>query len=273
MLGTKHNSTEDTIVGLFLVKNYSAKDVLQELDERGLPLSSPSLYDQLNKLIDKNVLIKTGKIYSINREWVQYMQDLLTPKNEYLLGAGEKMKYQLNSLSRAEIYWKHIMHSLYVTYPDEPVFIYNPHAFWSLLPGRKSSEDTYAEHHEKNKRFGYYVLGGNTIHDINLRKQYSAQFYKVDIQNIPQFKRTEHITVIDDLIFTMTIPISLAKKIDSLYEKISNESELAKEIASLEERSWRINSRIENNPAKAELFKKRIGKNFLTRSQLKKAKK
>jgi polyhydroxyalkanoate synthesis regulator phasin len=272
MIGFEKNSTEDIIVSLFLEKNFTATDLQQGLETFGYSFSLATLYEQLSKLIDKQIIIKTGKIYSLNGEWLQYMQDLLTPKNEYILSLGEKMRYQLNSLSRAEKYWKHIVHSLYVSYPNEPIFVYNPHSFWSLIPTRAQSEDTYAKHHEKNKRQGYYVLGGSTIHDIALRKQYSAQYYKVDIQEIPQFKRTEHITVIGDLIFMMVVPLSLAKKIDQLYLDIKDSETLKKEIAYLETLNWRINSRVENNPQKAEIFRKRIGKNFLSKKELAKTK-
>jgi len=68
-------------------------------------------------------------MYSLNKEWLEYMRDLLHPRNEYILSAGEKMKYQLTELSRAEMYWKHIMHSLYISYPNEAIFMYNPHSF------------------------------------------------------------------------------------------------------------------------------------------------
>lgn len=269
MIGFAKNSTEDVIVSLFLEKKYKVKSLQTQLSKQGFQISLASLYDQLNKLLDKQIIFKTGSVYSLNAEWLQYMQDLLIPKNEYILGIGEKLKYQLSSLSRAEQYWKHIMHSLYVSYPNEPVFIYNPHSFWSLIPGRKQSEDTYVQHHEKNKRYGYYILGGTTIHDINLRKQYSAQYYRVDIQEINQFKRTEHITVIGDLVFTMVIPLSLAKKIDELYLTIDNPRDLSFEILELEKHSWRISSRIENNPKKADILKRRIGKYFLSKKQLK----
>jgi len=272
MIGFEKNSTEDIIVSLFLDANFTAVTLQQALTLSSQTFSLASLYEQLSKLVDKQIIIKTGKIYSLNGEWLQYMQDLLTPKNEYILGDGEKMKYQLHSLSRAEKYWKHIMHSLYVSYPNEPVFMYNPHSFWSLIPTRVQSEDAYVNHHEKNKRQGYYVLGGSTIHDIALRKQYSAQYYKVDIGDIPQFKRTEHVTVIGDLVFTMTIPISLAKKIDQLYLTTKDSESLKKEIAYLETLRWRINSRVENNPQKAEIFRKRIGKNFLSKKELEKRK-
>jgi DNA-binding PadR family transcriptional regulator len=268
MIGFRKNSTEDVIVSLFLEKKYNAQSLQKQLKKQGHKISLASLYDQLHKLLEKQILFKTGTFYSLNAEWLQYMQDLLTPKNEYILDLGEKLRYQLSSLSRAEQYWKHIMHSLYVSYPDEPVFMYNPHSFWSLIPGRKESEDTYVQHHEKNKRYMHYVLGGTTVHDINLRKQYSAQFYKVDIKEINQFKRNEYVTVIGDLVFTMSIPLSLAKKIDQLYIDVQDHHALVFEIAELEKHSWRISSKIENNPKKAQLLRQRIGKQFLSRSEL-----
>lgn len=201
---------------------------------------------------------------------MQYVRDILQPQNEYILAAGENMKYELSHLSRAEIYWKHIMHSLYVSYPTEPIFMYNPHSFWSLIPGRKESEDSYVEHHEKNKRYGYYVLGGTTIHDINLRKKYSARYYKVDIQDISSFSRNEHITVIGDLVFTMTIPSVLAKKNDELYQSITDEKKLSYEISELEKSKWRIRSKIEHNVEKSHILRCRIAQQFLSKKQIEK---
>lgn len=270
MIGIKNNSTEDQIVLELLYKSLSAKQIVGRLKATGIGVSLPSLYDQLNKLIEKNILIKTGKIYSINGEWFQKIRDIFTPKNEYILKEGEKMKYQLKKLSRAEMYWKHIMHSLYVSYPNESVFMYNPHSFWSLIPDRTESEDTYVEHHEKNKRNGYYILGGTTIHDINLRKKYSAQYFKVDIQGEDSFNREDHITVLGDLVFTMSLPKALAKKIDQIYLDTTTERDILKEISDLENFSWTISSVVENNPKKANVLKKKIAKNFLTKSEIQK---
>lgn len=268
MISFHENNTEDTIVLELLNKSLSANALRDAFAQQGKKISLASLYDQLHKLIEKNIVIKTSAIYSINREWWQKIQDLFAPKNEYILSPGEKMKYQLHKLSRAEMYWKHVIHSLYVSYPDESVYMYNPHSFWTFIPGRRESENLYAEHHEKNKRFGYYVLGGNTIHDIALRKQHSAQFYKIDLKNIPQFKRTEHVTVIGDIVFTIILSTSLARKIDEIYEQVATEKELIVEISELENFSWNIVSKIEHNHKKALILKKRIGKQFLSRKQL-----
>ena len=268
MIGMNNNSTEDIIVAGFLEQSRTAQDIRSYLSAQKKSLSLTSLYEQLNKLVEKHILIKTGKMYSLNKEWLQYMRDLLHPRNEYILSAGEKMKYQLTELSRAEMYWKHIMHSLYISYPNEAIFMYNPHSFWSLIPGRKASEDNYVNHHEKNKRYGYYVLGGTTIHDINLRKQYSARYYKVDIHYIESFSRNEHITVIGDLVFTMKIPIALAKKIDQLYLSLTDETILAREIGELEKHTWRIDSKIEHNAKKAQILRRRIGQQFLSKKEL-----
>jgi hypothetical protein len=268
MIGIQNNNTEDLLVLELLKKSLSAKGIEEVLRVKKHDISLASLYDQLNKLVDKHILIKTGKIYSINRKWFQKIRDIFTPKNEYILKRGEKMKYQLKKLSRAEMYWKHIMHSLYVSYPNEPVYMYNPHSFWSLIPGRMDSEDTYVEHHENNKRNGYYILGGTTIHDVNFRKKYSAQYFKVDIQGKDSFKRSEHITVLGDLVFTMSLSSALARKIDQIYLETKTEEGILKAIADLEAYSWNISSLVENNPKKAYLLKRKIAKNFLTKSEI-----
>lgn len=268
MIGMKNNNTEDKIVLLLLQKRMKVNDLKELLDKQEISLSLPSLYDQLNKLVEKEVVVKTGIFYSVNNEWVQYVQDIFTPKNEYILKPGEKVKYQIKKLSRAESYWKHIVHSLYTSYEYDPVFIYNPHSFWSYIPERKESEDSYFEYHEKNRRYGYYILGGTSIFDINYRKQYSSEYFKIDIQNIESFKRTEHITVIDDLIFTMTIPKSLAKKIDTLYSTSTSEDELIREIHELEDSLWTIYAKIENNTKKAKELKKKIARMFMSQKEI-----
>jgi hypothetical protein len=268
MIGIQNNNTEDLLVIELLKKPLSAKGIVEVLRVEKHDISLASIYDQLNKLVDKHVLIKTGKRYSINGEWFQKIRDIFTPKNEYILKRGEKMRYQLKKLSRAEMYWKHITHSLYVSYPNESIYMYNPHSFWSLIPGRMDSEDTYVEHHEKNMRNGYYILGGTTIHDVNLRKKYSAQYFKVDIQSKDSFKRNEHITILGDLVFTMSLPSALARKIDQIYLETKTEEGILKAIADLEAYSWNISSLVENNPKKAYLLKKKIAKNFLTKSEI-----
>lgn len=264
MIGYSNNNTEDIIVQILLNESKTAKQIKISLVERNKSISLTSLYEQIQKLIEKKIIIKTKKIYSINKEWLQHIREIFVAKNEYVVSNGEYIKHQTKGLGKAELFWKHVMHSLYSSYPNESVFIYNAHPFWDQVPGRKHSENDYFNYHEKNKRNGYYVLGGTTIHDINYRKEYSAQYFKIDLKNMNSFNRRDSITVIGDLIFTMSSSTSFAKHIDTIYETFTSPEKLKNEIATLCEHQWIINSKIEHNPKKALILKKRIARVFMS---------
>lgn len=268
MIGYSNNNSEDIIVQILLADSGTATDIKKSLQDRGRDISLASLYEQIQKLIEKKIIIKTKKIYSINKEWLQHIRELFVAKNEYVVTNGEYIKHQTKGLGKAELFWKHVMHSLYSSYPNEAVFIYNPHPFWDQVPGRKHSENDYFNYHEKNKRNGYYVLGGTTIHDINYRKEYSAQYFKIDLKSMNSFNRRDSITVIGDLIFTMSTSASFAKRIDTIYETFTESEKLGNEIAILCEHEWIINSKIEHNPKKALVLKKRIARIFMSSEKL-----
>lgn len=269
MIGYTQNSTEDLLVQLLLEQSGTVKSLQERLLEQGKIISLSSLYDQIQKLNIKKIIIKTKKNYSINKEWLYSMREIFAPKNEYVVSKGEYIKQQTKGLEKAELFWKHVVHSLYNSHTSEPIFIYNPHPFWEQIPNRRESEDSYFKYHEKYKRNGYYVLGGTTIHDINYRKKYSAQYFKIDLKNITSFKRTEHITIIGDLIFTMSTSKSFAKHIDALYKKSKNPKDLQNEIYTLCKHQWIINSKIEHNSKKALILKKRIARMFMSEEKIK----
>jgi hypothetical protein len=66
----------------------------------------------------------------------------------------------------------------------------------------------------------------------------------------------------------MSLPSALARKIDQIYLETKTEEGILKAIADLEAYSWNISSLVENNPKKAYLLKKKIAKNFLTKSEI-----
>jgi hypothetical protein len=226
MLFSPKESTEDSLTRLLIAGQKSVKELQILLEHDKKAVTFQGIYKALTALLKSELVIKKGSLYFINEEWRQKVISNLDSGNSFVLGDKEKINYELSSLIHLDQYWKNLILPLHKAHPEDPIFIYNPHEIWlHLSEQRKQSELDYYESFSKNKIFAFYALGGNTIHDQSIKKQFQNDYLQINVGN-EYFPKTDYPVVFNDYILTTRISKSNSEKIEKCYA----ESETAEEL-------------------------------------------
>jgi hypothetical protein len=269
MLYTKNNELEDIIIELLVGTRASMKCLHERLKkERGIHVSLRAVYKTVTTLKESGVIVKAGKEVFINREWLQQLQKKLTQNRPlFEIAEGERIVYFFNSSAQMDSFWKTFVDSLSVRDPRYPVYFYNPHAIWILIPERVKSELAYYASFASEQKYGFYVIGGTTPLDKEMRRTVESAYLQIDLSCVPSFTRKDHITVFAHYVITVSIPLRLGEQIDQLY-MCGDVKNTKQEIQALITKPFRAKVTIEYNTLKAKRLRKKLSKNFLIPAQI-----
>lgn len=260
MLFSSDSSVEDRIVELSADRPISIRGLHEELAAQH-PVTLRAVYKAVNKLIDAGVLLKVGGEVMVDQEWAGRAAVMLSSVSGPRLAPGEHAVYTFTSLEHLDAFWKTAVLPLESSGIRES-FFYNPHDFWAYLPARKGSEDAYYRHFSQTGRYGFFTIGGASPADKEFKRAYQDEYLQVDLQDIRQFRRTDHLTVLDSFILTVRLGKKLAGRIDTLYEAGETIDLILPDLIRACQRPGKIRLIFENNPAKAARLRKVLAKNF-----------
>lgn len=134
-----------------------------------------------------------------------------------ILADKERLNFELSSLIHLDQYWKNLVLPLHKAHPEDPIFIYNAHEIWlHLSEQRKESELAYYDSFSKNKVFAFYLLGGNTVHDQSIKKQFQNDYLQISV-GTEYFPKTDYPVVFNDYILTTRISKANSEQIEKCY--------------------------------------------------------
>ncbi len=263
MLFGKEKTTQDYIVE-FLAKKPQNISALHKHLLQHRSITRPAIYDQLRKLIHDGVILKQKTEYVLSNEWVEKIRDFFSGVGLPQLEAGESLNYTFNSLAQMDQFWKHMFPVYHARYPHNPIYMYDNHCFWVYIRERQKSEIEHYKSYPKKKRRAYFLIGGETELDFLFKRTFSNSFLKINCVHTHGFKKTDHITVIGDLVINSKTPPQFSENIDRIYrnKKLSKEEKIQKineEVAQIRKVSFKI----EHNTKKAEKYRKIIGRDFV----------
>lgn len=260
MLYSKNSTIEDRIVEMLADKRMSMKSIHAHLRTRS-EISLRAVYKAAQKLMDAGVILKVGKYLAIDQEWANRASEMLGSTSLPVLANNERATYTFVSIDNLDAFWKTVMLPLERLEEHSGVFFYNPHNFWAYLPTRKQSEDAYYRHFS-GKQYGFFTLGGENTADTEFRRAYQSYNLQIDLRNIPAFRRTNHITIINSRIITVRLSKTLSGRIDRLYASEKSIDDILPEIVNLCTKPGTIRFTIEHNAQKALKMKRVLSRNF-----------
>lgn len=268
MLFSELQNLNDQIVTLLVTGKSSVRLIHARL-RKTEQISLRAVYKSVNKLIHEGVVLKVGQHVMLNQEWVARVNDGLRISAPFTLTTGEKIVYILHSVEHLDTVWKTIILPMEKSDTYNETFFYNPHDFWAYLPSRKTSEHTYYRSFSKNQRFGYFTIGGTLRADKEFKREYQSHNLQVHLKEIPAFRRTDHITIIDNYVITARLPILTTNKIEALYGTNQAIAHILPKIIEISRNPGKIQLIVENNPHKAARIMKTLSKNFYIKERRK----
>lgn len=264
MIYSKNESVEEVIVRHLLKEGATAKALHKSLQSEQITISIQGMYKALRTLITNEIIIKHKLLYSLNKEWQKKVATEFRQSSGLLeLAEGEVVRMDLTSLVHLDHQWKNIMIPLHETYPDYPMFIYNPHDVWKhLSKSRWESEQKYYDSFNTNKSQLYFILGGNTLHEYETKKLRQSRFINVSVVGRRHFKDTDHPVIFGDYIIKTRLPDRITQRIHEVFTTATTTGELNRRIALLGVEKKKVKLIITRNKHLAKSLRKKLASHF-----------
>lgn len=261
-------TVEEIILQKLSVRALSAESLLLEAQVFKSGFTKQALYQTLRKLMDREIVVKHGKKFSLSQPWILKMNDFFSIAqkqygigeqggNDFLsLSDEDKISYSFKSPAEADRFWGHAFNILGGTLQNEPLYIYNPHEWFFFA--RKESEKFLFTELQKNKQQVWLLCGGTTALD-----KYTAKYFDGSVLQYHMITKTElfearnyYLNIFGDYLIEARIDEKTAEKVDALYDETKVWSEeVERKVATLVTQG-KTTITISRNKKKSDKFKK-----------------
>lgn len=191
-------------------------------------------YKLLQQLQEKRIIVKDGKLLSIDAGWVHAVVDLAAQlRNTYLqsnpstanilLNEGESNEFEFPTVLDMDNFWYHalVMVTHYYgdrDHKDKNVYNYNDHCWFQVI--RSSSEQTLGDTYADMGMDWYLVAGSTSFVDGLVESMIENEKLHYKLSNGEGFKKNEYVVVIGDYIFETALPKYIYGMMESVYERV-----------------------------------------------------
>lgn len=253
---------EEKVVRLLVSGEHTVVELVNRIQQEGVPYTPQAVYAVLRLLESSEVVIKRGKIYFLNKEWIQRVITGLHSPKTIEIQEGESLSYMLSSLTHNDIQWKNIVLPLHEAHKYDPIFFYNFHYIWLYLgERRKKSEIDYYAAFKQNQTHAFCLIGSRSSHDMEVKTLIQDDFVQVAVGK-KLFATNDYKTVIGDYIITNSFSRSLAREIEDCYTSSPDTKTLEVRLNELGIERQKVKLKIERNKLKAKKIRKRFASEF-----------
>ena len=263
----KPKTIEEVVVQTLSQKAETGEALLLEVKKVKPSFTKQALYQLIRKLVDREVIVKHGKQFSLSQIWILKMNDFfsLAQKhygigeqggNDFLaLNDGDRISYSFKSPAEADKFWGHAFNILGGTLKNEPLYIYNPHE-WFFLARKESEVFLFSELQKRNQQV-WLLCGGNTALDRYTSKYFDGKVLQYCMLSEGLFEaRNYYLNIFGDYIVEARIDEKTAEKVDRLYEETKAWGEAVEQKIAILVAEGKTQITISRNKKKAEKLKR-----------------
>lgn len=249
--------------------------VLKDLSVFEGGITKQAFYSALRKLKNEEVVVVYGGRVAINTAWVLDMRELVAQmERSYLpenieadlpaLSQKESVSYLFSNSRHLDVFWGHSQSQIIRRTPaSEPVYSYDPH-YWFYIARKETESKLIDEITSTNRQF-LMTVGGVAPLDKVLRADFSGDLRQYNMQSVFP-KRNYYVVVIDDYITEVWLDENMTNLIDEIYERSEVLDDVVrKNFEKLLTIKARHRIKISRNARKAQVLKKKLGKDFFVR--------
>lgn len=256
----------------------TAKDLYEsflQLYSSGMTIQG--FYRILRKLTADRVLVKEGKLFSIDAGWIYNLQrltDQLT--NTYfrsgnaatsiLLREGEEKVFTFENAILMDNFWTHALVTVAQYYALEPHsnkhgYAYTEHGWFQLL--RTKQEEHLLQIYEKNGMEIHHVIGSCSFLDSLVPSAVGSLTNHVVIKADAAFPLNMYKMVIGDFLFETALPNYIHELLERKFTEVTSISDLnIEEWIKLLSQPGNTILKIRRDKKQAEVFRKKIAEVF-----------
>jgi hypothetical protein len=191
-------------------------------------------YRLLAELQKKRVIVKDGKLLSIDAGWVHavmdfserlkatYLQANPTTAN-ILVGEGESTSFEFPTVIDMDNYWYHalvIVTHYYAEHPSDDVHVYNynDHCWYQVI--RSGSEQALGDTYAHMGLDWYLVAGSSSYIDGLVSGMIQGKAFHYTQSEKLDFPENYYVVVIGDFIFETELPKYIFEMMESVYDRV-----------------------------------------------------
>lgn len=235
-------------------------------------ITKQGFYAAVRKLKKEDIVIVYKKNISLNTVWLSNMEDKFkqsktlhtspdSPADFLSLEDKESVSYTFGTIKNMDTFWGHTWNVIMGQTPNtEPIYIYDPH-YWFYI-ARKDLEQHYHKKIVAEKRQFLMTVGGNTVLDKLVKKDFKAPYMQYNFQKM--FPNDNYyMTILGDYIVESHLDDKAVKSIGSLFNSHTTiNRELTEQLEKILTLKLPSRIKITRNRAKAMKLKKRFDRDF-----------
>jgi len=235
-------------------------------------VTKQALYKSLRKLLKNEVVNKTGKVYSLNRTWLQKLREFsgrhisetkaIDNMNILDFEDGDSVVYNFKNPFVLDIIWGHLYDILYEANPRDQVMLnHHPHE-WLML-SRPETEQYWLNRFRKDGKVMLFTIGGNTLLDKDFKKNWQSDNIKINIGESYGLKPNQYLSIVGDYIFEIKTDENFEKEVDTFFNKNKTVDEAAqRQINAISKKKYKSKLKLTKSKKKADAWRKKFKKDF-----------
>lgn len=210
------------------------------LRRRRVDITLQHLYRTVNRMVEEQILLKSGTTVSVNLMWLSYLEffagraktTILQDRSQQVfpLKDGERRMFKVHCLLDLQTIWNHLLVELYRSEPQKYLFKYYSHAWWQL--GKHSLDPAFYKRITELGVRCYWVFGNTTFLD-----HHAADLHKdlMDVRLVekPPFPSEGYcLNVYGPYVFECLFPEKITKHFDFIFHNVTAFEQFDPEIFS-----------------------------------------
>ncbi len=264
-------SIEDLIIAGLAVGERETTELLYEVRQSRSRTTKQGFYAALRQLKSEDVVAIRSKTIALNTTWLGRMQELIGGMAEtYLADSSafsllslkdkERATFYFSNTRHLDTFWGHSQSIFMRAAGTEPIYAYDEH-YWIYI-ARQETEKRLLEDIARQGRQFLMSVGGDCPLDRLIKRDFDGTNIQYNLDRV--FAKDHYnMTVIGDYITEVTFSAVLNEKLEALYGRYSEVTpELIVELDKLLEMKGRHKIRISRDATRAEVLKRRLGREF-----------
>lgn len=263
------------IVTILSAQSLTTNNLINAINSNGFLVSIQAIYKSLKILKKEGVIVMYKKEVSLDQTWLRKIEEFImtskysnknipqTSGHFLQMQDGDTITYNFKNALQVDIFWNHVLYSLFDTFPEERHwFAYSKHC-WFLV-GRKDEELNLRDYmNSKGISYIFSVLGSTKL-DKYVAKYFDGKMSKYQIVSKQPIKnRYVGFTVFQDYIVEAKYSKETINKIDNFYQKYTEPTdENILELEKIIKNQSHIKFTIKRNNKQATQLKKTLSKNL-----------
>jgi len=227
-----------------------------------------ALYKELRRLRLEQSLVTIRKQFALSTTYLEGEQAQIVRARRKLLDSSElflenqPLKLKFQSLLEMKPVWSHFVLALLRQTKAKSLCSWNPHPWFYLV--QLSHEEQLLEGLQNMNAHMYKIIGGRTYLDKETHQLLQEKGHSSSIAKSPfESMRSTYLSIIDDWIIEVRLPLAAVGKIGEFYQKIQRQSQVSlPEAIGLFAAPHGIKLVVSKNRTKALKFRQQFSKFF-----------